>query len=699
MNDGLANLLACVAAFARSLEGAFDPQRFLDEISGRAQALVPHDGMAIAWIEDEGRTFSAFAHHVAVGGGPRLDFSNYTIATDPSGRFPRDAAGFGPIFDGQSQRIDRVDADLSSPDPAPWKAWAVATGFRSRIGVPLYAGGRIVGALLMASVTPARFTDAHLVTLRQIADLIGPFVENVVLLQRERRRRERLQKVTALAPILGASLQIGDVLERLAAALRPAIDFDVLGLGLLGPAGSELERIGLLVDGRPSEPRMIPIDESSVLPRVRDGEVVLIRDIERELDRRLPVDRQFADGGLRSMLLVPLHFGDRVGGAICFASRRPHWYDALDLEIVEAVAGAVVLAVQHQRLAGEQQRVAVAEASTRRLEQRVRSLRGALQERYGFDTIVGRSPAFVAALEQARKVAPTDTTVLLTGDSGTGKEVLARAIHQESLRADAPFIAINCAALPETLIESELFGHERGAFTGADKLKRGRFELADGGTLFLDEIGELAPAVQVKLLRVLQERRYERVGGMATLSANVRLITATNRDLEAAVAAGRFRDDLYYRLAVFRVHLPPLRQRGDDVLRLADRFLREFGERMGKRDVGLSREARDLLLTHRWPGNIRELQNAIERAVILCDGGLISAAQLGVAPVPSSAAAGSPVVASPPSTDQQPPSLPELEKQAISEALRRAQGNKSQAASALGLSRTRFYTLLRRHGL
>jgi transcriptional regulator with GAF, ATPase, and Fis domain len=395
--------------------------------------------------------------------------------------------------------------------------------------------------------------------------------------------------------------------------------------------------------------------------------------------------------------LVPLVFGDRVGGALCFAKRRPHWYDETDVEVAEATASALVMAVQHQRLADEQQRLAVAEASAQKLEQRVRSLRGALEERFGFDAILGQAPAFLSALEQGRKVAPTETTVLLTGASGTGKEVLARAIHQGSPRADGPFVAINCAALPETLIESELFGHERGAFTSADRLKRGRFEQAAGGTLFLDEIGELAPAVQAKLLRVLQERRYERVGGTATLSADVRLIAATNRDLEAAVGEGRFRDDLYYRLAVFRVHLPALRERGDDILRLADRFLKEFSARMGKADVGLSREARDLMLAYPWPGNIRELQNAIERAVILSDGGLITAAQLGVV-----RPAGAPVDAlrvGPPTDGRAAPltSLPELEKQAIVEALRRTGGNKSHAAAALGLTRTRFYTLLRRY--
>src|SRR4029450_9592869 len=254
----------------------------------------------------------------------------------------------------------------------------------------------------------------------------------------------------------------------------------------------------------------------------------------------------------------------------------------------------------------------------------------AADERFAFDAIIGRSPKFIAALAAARKGATPATSVLLTGESGTGKEVLARAIHQGSARADGPFVALNCAALPETLVESELFGHERGAFTGADKLKRGRFELAAGGTLFLDEIGELTPAVQAKLLRVLQERQYQRVGGTTTLEADIRLIVATNRDLERAVADGLFREDLYYRVAVFRIHLPTLRERADDVLLLADHFIRDLGAKMERQEPRFSGEARDLLLAHSWPGNVRELQNAIERALILAEGGLVSAEHLGI---------------------------------------------------------------------
>src|SRR5262244_734733 len=263
MGPGTADLLACVAAFARALEGAFDPERFLHEFSAHAQALVPHDGMFIAWLEDEGRTFSAFARYV-IGRDVTLDFNNYTIAFDPSQRFPRETAAFAPIFDGQSQLVADGASLPPSVDPAEWREWTQATGFQARLGVPLYSGGRIVGAFFLASRTAGRFTDEHVAAARQIADLIGPFVENVVLLQMERRRRERLQTISTLPPVLGASLKIGDVLERLGEAVRPALDFDFLGVSRLRASGTEFERIAMITGGRPAGPRAISVDESSL---------------------------------------------------------------------------------------------------------------------------------------------------------------------------------------------------------------------------------------------------------------------------------------------------------------------------------------------------------------------------------------------------------------------------------------------------
>ena len=337
------------------------------------------------------------------------------------------------------------------------------------------------------------------------------------------------------------------------------------------------------------------------------------------------------------------------------------------------------------------------EANAQKLERHPALGGTTLDDRFGLDAIIGRAPKFIAAIDDATRVAATPTTVLLTGESGTGKEVLARAIHHASGRAEGRFVALNCAALPEALVESELFGHERGAFTGADKLKRGRFELAAGGTLFLDEIGELTPAVQAKLLRVLQERQYERVGGTATLYADIRLIAATNRDLERAVADGRFREDLYYRVAVFRIHLPTLRERGDDVLRLAQHFVREIGAKMERPELGLSGEARELLLAHSWPGNIRELQNAIERALILAKGALISAEHLGIVPRPPRDAT-IPALTAPPRDDAAGfLTIAAQEKRVIAEALQRTNGHKARAAALLGLTRFQLYSRLKRY--
>jgi len=696
--DTLSDLLECVAAFGRSLDERFDPARFLAEFSARSQRLVPHDYMLIALREDDGQTFSLFAEY-AGRGGVGGDTRRYTTAFERGGRAATESFALAPVFGGEMEVIADMATDDRFGEASACRATLGEAGLRARLAVPLFAGGHVSGALVVMSAIAGMYTDAHASACRQIADLIGPFVETVVMLHRERRRGERLAAATALAPILGASLKVGDVLERLGEAVRPLIDFDTMGLALRAADGPGFDGSGIIGVRRPGYATTPAVEDYSTLERVSRGEIILVRDARRELDPGRAGDRYLIESGDRSVLGVPLLFGEESGGGLFFVTAREHWYDESDVEVGSAIAAALVLAVQHQRLAEQQQRLGAVEAKAQKLERQVASLRTALDDRFGFDAIIGRAPNFIAALDDARKVAATGTTVLLTGESGTGKEVLARAIHHASARAEGPFVALNCAALPETLIESELFGHERGAFTGADKLKRGRFELAGGGTLFLDEIGELAPAAQAKLLRVLQERRYERVGGTTTLEADVRLIAATNRDLERAVAEARFREDLFYRLAVFRIHLPPLRERGDDVLLLADHFVRQLGSNMGKLEPGLSREARELLVAHSWPGNIRELQNAIERALILADGGLIAAGQLGIAQRPPGDVA-TPVT---PTPGLERPTgvraLGDLEKQMIVDALHRAHGNKSRAAAALGLSRTQLLRRVRRFGL
>lgn len=695
----LADLLCSLAAIGRSMQEEFDPKRFLEQFSARVGRLIPHDRLVIFHLGDDARTFTVFAEHAPHG--LVLHEGHYTTAFDPLARYVVAEWTIRPVFSGEAMLVDDLQTDPRFADLNPFERKVQDAGLRSLLRVPLYAGGRVIGALAATSLSAHAYTPAHLVAAQQVADLIGPFIESTVLLHRERRRRRRLQAIQRLTQVLGASLNVREVFDRLAEEIRPVLDFDVMGVLLVSASGQELEVLAEVRNFQGEEkPTRIPLEDFSFSPKVEAGEVILIHDAPAELDRTRPGDRRIIDGGVRSSLCVPLWFGERVGGGLYLGKGRPYWFDRTDAEVATGIAGHLVLALQHQRLAEEQRRLALAEGRARRLEERLESLQDELGERYGFDRIIGRAPSLSDALTRAAKVAPTETTVLITGESGTGKELVARAIHHASLRADGPFVAINCAALPETLLESELFGHERGAFTGADRLKRGRFELAAGGTLFLDEIAELSQGVQAKLLRVLQEREFERVGGTTTLRADVRLIAATNRNLERAVETGRFREDLYYRLNVFSVHLPPLRERGDDVLLLADHFVRDLGMRIGRGEPGLSRDAREALLAHPWPGNIRELQNAVERALIMSDGGLLSAAQLGLVPrrdrdpegAQRSGPSGLP-------THAFGHSLADWEKQIVLDILKKAKGNKSRAARLLGLTRSQLYTRLKRFGL
>jgi DNA-binding NtrC family response regulator len=327
-------------------------------------------------------------------------------------------------------------------------------------------------------------------------------------------------------------------------------------------------------------------------------------------------------------------------------------------------------------------------------------LREEWSRRYGFPRIVGESEAIRRAVAETQRVAVTDATVLLLGESGTGKELFARAVHHLSPRREKPFVAINCAAIPETLIESELFGHERGAFTGATERRPGKFELAAGGTVFLDEIGELPVAVQGKLLRAIEEKTVDRIGGRAPVPLDVRIVAATNRDLQSAAERGEFRSDLYFRLAVFPVRVPPLRERGDDVVLLARHFAAQFGRELRKREATLSEEAVAALRAHAWPGNVRELENAIERACILADSTALTPSDLGLARDASSKDEGrggfdlSGSLAE--ATER---AVRSVERRKIAEALRAREGNKTRAAEELGVSYKTLLTKIKEYEL
>ena len=377
--------------------------------------------------------------------------------------------------------------------------------------------------------------------------------------------------------------------------------------------------------------------------------------------------------GTNALICVPLKMVQRTLGIIYLATSQPATqFDNNHLQLVSAIAGIAAVAIENAR-------------HVERLESENQRLRA--DERFEHN-MVGESAPMRQVYSFISKVAPTDSTVLIFGESGTGKELAARALHQNSKRAEQSFIAVNCAALSESLLESELFGHEKGAFTGALAQRKGRLELADGGTLFLDEIGELSPALQVKLLRVLQEREFERVGGTRTIHVDIRLIAATNRDLEEAMTQGSFRADLYYRLNVVSMEMPALRNRQDDITLLASYFAAKYADKCNRHVTGISLDARARLLSYDWPGNVRELENAIERAVVLGTTDQILAEDLPEAVLELAVAPNTAVA-------KYHEAVAETKKQIILSAMDQAKGSYTEAAKLLGVHANYLHRLIR----
>jgi len=418
---------------------------------------------------------------------------------------------------------------------------------------------------------------------------------------------------------------------------------------------------------------------------VQSGRPVVIPATAREpLVMNRAFQRRRSGSSEWSLVCVPILLDRKPAGAVAvdfpFSNTRDYQSDA---QFLSVVASMIAQLLRTQRTVESERGRLLAENS---------HLRQELEQKYDLSNIVGTSGPMRQVYEQIAQVATTNTTVLIRGESGTGKELIAHAIHYNSPRAAKPFVKVACAALPETLIEAELFGYERGAFTGANGRKQGRFELAEGGTLFLDEIGELNLASQVKLLRVLQEREFERLGGTETVKVDVRLVVATNRDLEASIAEKLFREDLYYRLNVFSIFVPPLRDRKPDIMLLADHFLAKYA-RLHKRQIRrISTPAIDMLVSYHWPGNVRELENSMERAVLTCDGQVIHGHHL---PPTLQTAEASGTVVSTTLSD----AVEQYEKDLIVDALKSSRGNRAKAARLLGSTERIIGYKVRKYGI
>jgi len=511
--------------------------------------------------------------------------------------------------------------------------------------------------------------------------LIHP--REVLYLQPDRLLRE-LPAGSAVARNLNALLKISRVvhairdLEELQAQLLD-LTFEVVPAGrgaILLSDGAGLEFNCLYARTRQAgQPQLVRVSRTIARQVMKDNVAILGVDVAAS--GALREVESLAASEVRSLLCVPLTVFQRVIGCIYLDSTNAtNRFQEDHLQLVAAIAGISAVALDNAR------RLQWLEQENQRLTTEVR------QEQ----SLVGEGARIKEIFQFLARVAPTESTVLIEGESGTGKELAAKALHRNSHRANKPFVAINCAAIPETLLESDLFGHERGAFTGAAVQKKGRLEVADGGVVFLDEIGELAPALQVKLLRVLQEREFERVGGTHTIKVDIRLIAATNRDLNDAVRTGQFRQDLYYRLAVVRLTMPPLRERREDIPMLTRHFVQKYAKRSKVKPKPVSREAMAALVNYEWPGNVRELENAIERALVMGSADMVRLEDLPESLLEQESAAEM-------HEGKYHASVKELKKQLIIDAVEQTRGNYVEAAAILGVHPNYLHRLIRNLGL
>jgi formate hydrogenlyase transcriptional activator len=498
---------------------------------------------------------------------------------------------------------------------------------------------------------------------------------------------DRHRALLAISQAIVSHRDLPALFQGLAGPLHQVVQFEILALVLHEPASNamRLHILDAIEPGALPPGLTLPIDDDPAGLVLQTQRPLVISDgaTETRWPRFLELVRP--TGG-RSCCQLPLTTARRRLGTLVFGSKEPSTYDAEDLGFLQLVANHVAVAVDNA--------LAFDEIATLKdqLSQEKAYLEEEARTEHNFDQIVGRSPALQRVLRQVETVAPTNSTVLICGETGTGKELIARALHDLSPRKERTLVKLNCAAIPTGLLESELFGHEKGAFTGAVAQKVGRFELAHKGTLFLDEIGDIPLELQPKLLRVLQEQEFERLGSSKTIGVDVRLVAATNRDLAATVADGRFRSDLYYRLNVFPLVLPPLRERTEDIPPLVRHFTQRFARGMGRRIQTISSDVMEALIRYPWPGNVRELQNVIERAVILSPSSSLQVAlsDLQVLGKPSTVSTGETVT------------LADAERDHILGALRQTGwivGGPKGAAARLGMKRSMLYWKMKKLGI
>src|SRR5215212_7101085 len=679
-------------------------EAIIDRLALELPASIDLDRFLRAVVKEIGRMMNADRCDVIqLASATELRISHEWRASDD---VPSSEGTSIPLDLGQlSEKVDltkpiRLD-DTSAPGlDEKVRFLAASLGTRSLLVVPIMLGGDVLGLLgLHNTRAPRTWLDDEVSFLRSIARHIAVGYQYTRIFTDKQREAETTEALLEIANALNARSDFGEVTQLVLERALALVGADYGALGVLDPAGgrislaafkaaphASIESLRGLIDahGQAMDITAYP----AMMEVLAQGKTLRLLDSDLPFPIRLIFN---ATLGGRAALVAPVRVGGQTFGLLGLVwSGAREGFEDYEVALVEGIADQIGTALERDQLSAE-----------------VMRLRSALHERHAEDRIIGQAPAIRRAIELALNVADTQTSVLIQGESGTGKELLANLIHYNSGREDKPYIKLNCGAIPETLLESELFGHEKGAFTDARARRRGRFEEANGGTLFLDEVGEMSLSAQVRLLRVLQDGELTRVGGSEVIKTDVRVLAASNVDLKRAVDLGTFRQDLFYRLSVFPIRLPPLRERPEDIHPLVIHFLEHYKQKTGRFISGISKDALQAFITYNWPGNVRELENAIERAVIIASGRQIELEDLPEAiskialqerdriKVERAKAASEGRTTTFEITV--PSSMEEIERQAIEATLDYTEGDKSHAARALGIGRKTLYRKLEQY--
>lgn len=678
--DATARRYEALIRIANSIRARKSMEDLFDILASELLNVVPFDGMA---------QFDKASNLIRWHIGPACHSPKN--ATEESNR---EDTLVGFVF--REQRpvvIGTVEDDTRFPETI---SIARDAGLQSACALPLTTAHRQLGSLVIASVKPNAYSPDEVRFCALVADQIALAMDDAINFQESQRARERLQLLLDLTNRVVSNLTWRDVLREVSCQTRSAMRCDCAVVALTSPEDAKLRIYALDFPNAPvavEEGFEPPATDEPRARAFRDGEVVLL---SPEEIRGIEIRNDLSPTGWHSAVHVPITGRNGTAGVLTLGAQRLGAFGPDDLPFLIQIGRQIGIAIENARTFGE-----VSDLKDKLAQEKL-YLEDEIRSELKFEEIVGRSAALRRVLEQIETVAPTDSTVLIHGETGSGKELIARAVHNLSARKASAFVKLNCAAIPTGLLESELFGHERGAFTGAISQRMGRFELAHRGTMFLDEIAEIPIELQPKLLRVLQEREFERLGSSRTLRTDARLIAATNRNLEELVAEQKFRSDLYYRLNVFPVRVPALRERPEDIPLLVRHFTQQCSRRLGKVIDAIASETMSALARYPWPGNVRELQNVIERAVILSNGPVLNVRSEDLRPPsqPLTAPAASSGDAA--RNRNMRETLEEAERQQILAALEKAHwviAGPEGAAARLGMKRTTLQSRMQKLGI